>query len=410
MTAKGNSMTTLKKSFLKNKIKSFSILSAIALALFGIQATVTSPANAVGWNITFPLSGQTINGYVGIPLSVQFSASGGAAGGIIVNADYAPVLPPGFSLSASGVLSGTPAAVGTYMVNFSVYDGLAAVSTANGVILNFSNIVPAPAPSASASSTPAPPPVQKGSISGISPTSGPTAGGTSVTIAGSFPDPLVQVHFNNVAISASLWKQSASGITITTPPHAAGPVSIQIYNGQFPLLAAQTFTYTDVPAASSPAATPTPTPSATPTVTPTPTAAPTPTVAPSPTATPTLSPTSTPAPIPAPVLKKRAIINFDNDSFVLNAAAKAEIKALAAEINNSSASAIYLYGYTDVRGDAAYNLSLSKKRAQAVSDYLSKLLTNLDLKVGWKGAKNPAATGNTEADYAKNRRVEIWVK
>ena len=95
---------------------------------------------------------------------------------------------------------------------------------------------------------------------------------------------------------------------------------------------------------------------------------------------------------------------------MLNAAAKAEIKALAAEINNSSASAIYLYGYTDVRGDAAYNLSLSKKRAQAVSDYLSKLLTNLDLKVGWKGAKNPAATGNTEADYAKNRRVEIWVK
>jgi peptidoglycan-associated lipoprotein len=106
----------------------------------------------------------------------------------------------------------------------------------------------------------------------------------------------------------------------------------------------------------------------------------------------------------------KAVVNFGNDSSALDAAAKSAIEKIAEKINNSSASVIYLYGYTDVRGDAAYNLGLSKRRAQSVSDYLRPLLTNLTLQVAWRGAKNPAASGNSEADYAKNRRVEIWAK
>ena len=395
-------------AFLKNnKVKTLSLLLALVLSLFGLQTIFVSSASALcpGFCITYPLDplsgGSTVNGQVGVFFSMQITDIGGTDP--ITATDW-PVPIAGLTMTPSGYLSGTPTVAGTFFRSIGITDSAFHTASVSNVVFSIAAAAPAPAPS----SSPVPPPLQKASISGYSPTSGPTAGGTVVTINGTFPDSVVQVHINNVAISSSLWKQSATAVTITMPAHAAGPVSIQIYNGQGPVLASQIFTYTDV------APTPSVTPSVTPTPTPTPSTAPSATPTPTPTVAPSVAPTPTPSAAPttapAPKLELKEIVNFANDSSQLDAAAKAAIKKIAVKINNSSASIIYLYGYTDKRGDAAYNLGLSKRRATAVSNYLRPLLTNLTLQVAWRGAMNPASTGNTEADYAKNRRVEIWAK
>ena len=301
---------------------------------------------------------------------------------------------PGLTMSPSGYLSGTPTVAGVYFRTIGATDS--ALHTAYVFNVGFVFTTPA-APSA------APPPTQRASITGYAPNSGPTAGGTVVNISGAFPDALSQVHINNVAISSSLWKQSATGITITMPPHTVGPVTIQIYNGQGPVLASQIFTYTDV------APTPTVTPSASATTSSAPSATPTPTVTPSaaPSVTPSATPTSTPT--IAPEALKKASVYFALDSYALDAKAKGELKRIADEFNNSSATIVELFGYTDSQGGVD-NLKLSQQRAQSVANYLKPLLTDQSVVIAWKGARNPVANGNTEAAYAKNRRVEIWTK
>ncbi|MBM3475563.1 MAG: hypothetical protein FJX75_20045 [Armatimonadetes bacterium] len=63
-------------------------------------------------------------------------------------------------------------------------------------------------------------------------------------------------------------------------------------------------------------------------------------------------------------------------------------------------------GHTDSDGDDAYNLDLSKKRAQAVGDYLKTYTEdpNQIVTVGL-GEKKPVASNSTAEGKAKNRRV-----
>ena len=79
------------------------------------------------------------------------------------------------------------------------------------------------------------------SITGLAPTSGPAAGGTPVTIAGTNFVAGAKVTFGGSA-GTSVTVNSASSITVTTPAHAAGAVSVVVTNpnGQS---ATSTFTY-----------------------------------------------------------------------------------------------------------------------------------------------------------------------
>lgn len=67
-------------------------------------------------------------------------------------------------------------------------------------------------------------------------------------------------------------------------------------------------------------------------------------------------------------------------------------------------------GYTDSKGDAKYNLELSKKRAAAVRDFLiAGGVPSNKLRIVGRGAKDPIASNDTEEGRAKNRRVEVVV-
>ena len=68
---------------------------------------------------------------------------------------------------------------------------------------------------------------------------------------------------------------------------------------------------------------------------------------------------------------------------------------------------ISVYGYTDDVGTQAYNLKLSKRRAQAVRDFLLKAgIPKLTTTQGF-GKSNPRIHGDTPQARAANRRVEM---
>jgi OOP family OmpA-OmpF porin len=81
-------------------------------------------------------------------------------------------------------------------------------------------------------------------------------------------------------------------------------------------------------------------------------------------------------------------------------------KELRPEISEAYAGIII--GHTDSTGSAEYNLGLSMRRAQAVSDYLANTGVDADIlrEVG-RGEEDPIASNDTEEGRSQNRRVEI---
>ncbi|MBX3126263.1 MAG: OmpA family protein [Polyangiaceae bacterium] len=71
---------------------------------------------------------------------------------------------------------------------------------------------------------------------------------------------------------------------------------------------------------------------------------------------------------------------------------------------------IGVYGHTDNRGNAAYNLRLSKQRAASCLDYLaSKGIARNRLESEGFGLTKPLTTNDTDEGRAKNRRVEFKI-
>jgi len=447
-------------------------------SFLAIVLPLSLPASSAAYatlHITSPASGSTLNGYTGTPFSAQIQISGGFAP--IAFAEITPNLPSGLSLSQSGLISGTPLVISNQTYSIWIQDSRpleADQDIATNVHIVISN---PPSPSPSESSTPVPDPVQVSSLTGTSPHSGPTSGGTAVTVTGSFPTNISNIQVDQSFVPAGSWTQTPTSITFTTPAHKAGKVSVQIYNGQAPVLAPQDFTYQD--------ATPTPTPTPTPTSTPvqkatlhvisvvkniyggtalpsdftltlrhhgTDVVPPAAGVAapgksytlpagtyvlgqqPGPLSklylpsfsiqgqragsidlkpgddltvyqTNTQLPTRTPEAAPV----KRGTVYFDLGATTLNAKAQSDLQKLATVLNAQPSTEVTIYGYADAQ-PGVDNQKLSEQRAAAVAAFLAPLLNDQNVKVVGNGASNPATTGTTPADYALNRRAEIWVK
>jgi uncharacterized repeat protein (TIGR02543 family) len=136
---------------------------------------------------------------------------------------------------------------------------------------------------------------------------------------------------------------------------------------------------------------------------------PTPTPTPKPTPTPTPTPVVTTNPQPTAQMVKVGTVYMATGSYSLNDATKITLKAIALKINASDAKSILVYGHTDIRG-GVNNTVLSQNRAKAVANYLRPLLKGKKITVGWYASRKPVAGGNSAADLAKNRRVEIYSK
>lgn len=87
-----------------------------------------------------------------------------------------------------------------------------------------------------------------------------------------------------------------------------------------------------------------------------------------------------------------------------------ELDRLFEFLKSNPAITIEISGHTDASGSAEYNLELSKKRADAVKNYLVKKGVSSDRLVskGYGKAK-PVASNTTEEGKAQNRRVEFTI-
>ncbi|MFT3724886.1 MAG: OmpA family protein [Hyphomonadaceae bacterium] len=103
-------------------------------------------------------------------------------------------------------------------------------------------------------------------------------------------------------------------------------------------------------------------------------------------------------------------IGFLRDRIELTAKGKAAAGELAVVIRACPRMKIEIQAHTDKTGKRQANIRLSKKRADAVKDYLVELGLSPDLMtaVGY-GPDRPVASNRTEAGRAKNRRIEFRV-
>jgi peptidoglycan-associated lipoprotein len=105
------------------------------------------------------------------------------------------------------------------------------------------------------------------------------------------------------------------------------------------------------------------------------------------------------------------IIYFAFDSHELRSDAKNTLNGLSVKLRNNSKVSLAIEGHCDERGTTEYNLALGEKRALAVKGYLiNSGLDKSRLQTVSFGEEKPAAAGNDEQSWAKNRRAEIKIK
>jgi len=101
--------------------------------------------------------------------------------------------------------------------------------------------------------------------------------------------------------------------------------------------------------------------------------------------------------------------NFDYKSTKVKKEYMEKIKKLAEYLKTHKRVKIEIDGYTDNKGSRAYNLALSKKRAEAVRDILIKKFHIKPSRIVVKGfgEAHPIVPNTTPQNRALNRRVEI---
>jgi outer membrane protein OmpA-like peptidoglycan-associated protein len=102
-------------------------------------------------------------------------------------------------------------------------------------------------------------------------------------------------------------------------------------------------------------------------------------------------------------------ILFDADSDRIKAESAAVIKSIARGLETNPNLKLLIEGHTDSTGDAAHNLDLSKRRAEAVKAVLvSQLGVDASrLTTAGLGATRPIDSNDTPQGRAQNRRVEL---
>jgi len=100
--------------------------------------------------------------------------------------------------------------------------------------------------------------------------------------------------------------------------------------------------------------------------------------------------------------------NFEFNKAVLLPNAYTLLAPVISTMKQDSTIRFKVAGYTDAIGSVEYNLDLSRRRAQAVVDYIvSQGIDGTRFEVTGMGKSDPIATNSTPEGRAMNRRVEI---
>lgn len=106
----------------------------------------------------------------------------------------------------------------------------------------------------------------------------------------------------------------------------------------------------------------------------------------------------------------KAGVYFATNQFTINANSKLALDKMVKIFNEYPETDLLIEGHTDDVGKEEYNLSLSQRRAQAVSDYLKTTsITPARLITKWYGETQPVTDNATPQNKALNRRVEFVI-
>lgn len=103
-------------------------------------------------------------------------------------------------------------------------------------------------------------------------------------------------------------------------------------------------------------------------------------------------------------------VYFETDKFNVNPKSQEALNKLVGIFKEYPDTNILIEGHTDDVGSESYNLTLSKNRAQAVTNYLvTNGISKGRLTTNWYGEAQPKHDNTTAEGRAKNRRVELAI-
>ena len=77
-------------------------------------------------------------------------------------------------------------------------------------------------------------------------------------------------------------------------------------------------------------------------------------------------------------------------------------------LSSNNQQKVRVEGHADARGGSEYNLALGQRRSDAVARMMQLLGVRAEqIETISFGKERPRAMGNTEADYAENRRADL---
>lgn len=104
-------------------------------------------------------------------------------------------------------------------------------------------------------------------------------------------------------------------------------------------------------------------------------------------------------------------VHFATDKYNINEASQVTLDKLAGILTEYPETDVLVVGHTDSVGAEEYNMTLSKNRAQAVTNYFVgvKGLSSGRFSTHWYGETSPIASNDTAEGRAENRRVNIVI-
>jgi len=109
----------------------------------------------------------------------------------------------------------------------------------------------------------------------------------------------------------------------------------------------------------------------------------------------------------SPLAQQRSVY-FEFNSYVVPDQYRSLVEMHSSYLTSHAQQKIRIEGNADARGSSEYNLALGQRRSDAVARMMTLLGVHSDqIEAISFGKERPKALGNTEADYAENRRADI---
>lgn len=114
---------------------------------------------------------------------------------------------------------------------------------------------------------------------------------------------------------------------------------------------------------------------------------------------------------PNSILAKQRSVYFEFNSYTVDDQYRSTVETHGKYLLNTPQQRVTIEGNTDARGGAEYNLALGQRRAEAVRRMLTVIgVPDTQVETISFGKEKPKALGNTDADYAENRRADFSYK